>query len=330
MAMTAATDRLQTAACEDPTRALPEEIMAHILAACPKGTVEVAARVCHRWRATAIALADVGGARGPHDGRMGLRLDTIDHAAGGGYDALVDWLRKTEKSPWSQDTAAAALRGGHTTLFERILAEGGTDVLGTRLAAASVACGRVDVLSRLESMGCPVDGWVLMVGAAVLPLDAMKSLSQGRPGAPARFVAALLGRTDMLDVLCACTGTYDLTTSLYAVLDPDVATSVRQSAGIRTVYRTQDSDRLCDALAARSPARPSAHALVNILLDLQRQGYVVPALGPSGPMGPRGCVGVVGPRGAVGPRTGTIVGPRGAVGCAGPRGAVGPRGCTGV
>lgn len=328
MAMTTAPTDLDAEACEDPTRALPEEIMSHILAACPQGTVEVAARVCRRWRATAIALADVGGARGPHGGRMGLRLDTIDHAAGGGHDALVDWLRRTEKSPWGQDTAAAALRGGHTALFERILAEGGTDVLGTRLAAVSVACGRIDVLSRLESMGCPVDGWVLMVGAAVLPLDAMKSLSQGRPGAPAHFVAALLGHTDMLDALCVRTGTYNLTTSLYAVLDPDVATSLRQSARMRVAYRTQDSDRLCDALAARCPVRPSAHALVDILLDLQRQGYVVPALGPDGPTFLQGCAGIVGPRGCVG-----VVGPRGAAGprgCTGASGAAGPRGCPGV
>nr|UMO79059.1 Collagen triple helix incomplete domain containing protein [Pandoravirus belohorizontensis] len=328
MAMTTTPNYLDAEACEDPTLALPEEIMSHILAACPEGTVEVAARVCHRWRATAIALADVGGARGPHGGRIGLRLDTIDHAAGGGHGALVDWLRKTEKSPWSQDTAAAALRGGHTALFEHILAEGGTDVLGTRLAAVSVACGRVDVLSRLESLGCPVDGWILMVGAAILSSDAMKSLSRGRPGAPVHFVAALLGRTDMLGAPCGRAGTYNLTTSLYAVVDPDVATSLRQNAHTRLVYRTQDSDRLCDALAARWPARPSAHALVDTLLDLQRQGYAVPTLGPDGPMFPHGHAGIAGPRGAVG-----VVGPRGTVGppgCTGPRGVVGPRGCLGV
>ncbi|BCU03355.1 collagen triple helix incomplete domain containing protein [Pandoravirus japonicus] len=327
--MATAPNYLGTAACEDPTRALPEEIMSHILAACPEGTVEVAARVCRRWRATAIALADVGGARGPHGGRMGLRLDTIDRAAGGGHGALVNWLRETEKSPWSQDTAAAALRGGHTALFEHILAEGGTDVLGTRLAAVSVACGRVDVLSRLESLGCPVDGWVLMVGAAALPSDAMESLARGRPGAPAHFVAALLGRTDMLGALCGRAGTYNLTTSLYAVLDPDVATSLRQSAGMRVSYRTQDSDRLCDALAARWPARPSAHALVDTLLDLQRQGYAVPVLGPDGPVFAQGYADIAGPRGNVG----FFVGPRGTVGpmgCAGPRGAVGPRGCPGA
>jgi hypothetical protein len=93
---------------EGAINGLPEEILAHILAALPKGSSEVAARVCHRWRAAAIALADVGGARGPLTGRMGLRMNTIDCAAAGDYKALVGWLREAEQSPWSQDTAVAA------------------------------------------------------------------------------------------------------------------------------------------------------------------------------------------------------------------------------
>lgn len=58
---------------EDAINKLPEEILAHILATLPKGSPEVAARVCRRWRSTAIALADVGNTRGSLTGRMGLR-----------------------------------------------------------------------------------------------------------------------------------------------------------------------------------------------------------------------------------------------------------------
>lgn len=96
--------------------------MAHLLALLPKGSIKVAARVCRRWRATCIALVDVSHTRGFLTGRMGLRMDTIDHAATGGHKALVVWLREVEHSPRSQDTAVAALRGGHLDLFEWILA----------------------------------------------------------------------------------------------------------------------------------------------------------------------------------------------------------------
>ncbi|AVK74655.1 F-box incomplete domain containing protein [Pandoravirus quercus] len=300
---------------KDAINGLPEEILAHILATLPKGSIEVAARVCRRWRAAAIALADVGGARGPFTGRMGLRRETIDHAAGGGHKALVDWLREAEQSPWSQDTAVAALRGGHLDVFDHIINAGGTDVLGPRLAAASVAYGGTDLLERLERMGCPVDGWTLMVGAAVLPLANMGLLLRRQSNAPAHFVAALLGRTDLLSMFCGYIGRVKFTPALHAVLDPATAQCLSAiNAQPWTVTSNQDSDRLSDALAARAVGL-STHAVADLLLDLQREGHVAwvhrgiavcvgpqGAVGPRGPTGPVGCAGVQGMQGAQRPR----------------------------
>lgn len=258
---------------EDPINRLPDEILAHILKALPDGLIEVAARACRRWRAAAIALADVGGTRGPLTGRMGLRRETINHAAGGGHKTLVVWLREVEQSPWSEDTAVAALRAGHHDLFEHVIAAGGTDVLGPRLAAASVAYGGTKLLERLEQMGCPVDGWTLMVAAAVLPLDAMRPLLEWRYAAAAHFVAALLRRTDVLGMLCDHLGMVKFTLALRAVLDPVVIEYMRDYQGVRITMSNQDSDRLCDALAERG-AGLSACVLVDLLLDLQREGHV--------------------------------------------------------
>lgn len=290
---------------EDAINKLPEEILAHILATLPKGSPEVAARVCHRWRSTAIALADVGNTRGPLTGRMGLRRETIDHAAGGGHRALVDWLRATEQSPWSQDTAAAALRGGHLDVFDHIINTGGTDVLGPRLAAASVAYGDIGLLERLERMGCPVDGWTLMVGATVLSLANVGLLLLRQPNAPAHFVAALLGRTDLLSMFCGYIGMVRFTPALQSALDPTTAQRLSAiNAQPWTATSSQDSDRLGDALAARAVGL-SARALADLLLDLQREGHIArahrgisvsvghrDAAGPRGPTGPNGCAGV--------------------------------------
>ncbi|AGO83786.1 F-box incomplete domain containing protein [Pandoravirus salinus] len=301
---------------EDAINGLPEEILAHLLARLPEGSIEVAARVCHRWRAAAIALVDVGGMRGPLTGRMGLRRETIDHAAGGGHKALVDWLREAEQSPWSQDTAVAALRGGHLEVFGHIINTGGNDVLGPILAAASVAYGGINLLERLERMGCPVDGWTLMVGATILPLADMESLLSRHPNAPAHFVAALLGRTDLLSMLCGYTGRVKFTPAFQAVLDPAVAHWLRNNGAWQTWVTTsnQDSDRLSDALAARAIGL-SARALADLLLDLQCEGHVAWVhRGITGCIGPQGVVGPMGPIGPRGP-----MGPRGAhaTGCAG-------------
>ncbi|AJF98271.1 F-box domain protein [Pandoravirus inopinatum] len=143
---------------EDLINGLPEEILAHILAALPKGSIEVAACVCHRWRAAAIALADVGGARGPLAGRMGLRRETIDHAAGGGHKALVDWLRQSEQSPWSQDTAVAALRGGHLDVFDHII------------TPAAPTCSGRGWLPRQSPMAASIS-WSALNGWAVPSTD---------------------------------------------------------------------------------------------------------------------------------------------------------------
>ncbi|AVK76872.1 Collagen triple helix incomplete domain containing protein [Pandoravirus macleodensis] len=298
----------------DLTIELPEEVMAHLLASLPKGSIEVAARVCCRWRATAIALADVSHTRGSLAGRMGLRMDTIDHAAAGGHKALVMWLREVEHSPWSQDTAVAALRGGHLDLFEWILADhAGKDVLGTRLAATSVAYGGIALLERLQGMGCPIDGWTLMIAAAVLPLDSIHLLLHGKFYGPAHIAAALLGRVDLLAILCDRLGMFKFTPALQGLFGAAVVAYLTDPARPRWIWSNRDSDLLCDAVA-RSAAGLSAQALADLLLDLQRKGYVAtmyPA--PQGLAGPRGCTGVQGPQGLIGPR-----------------GPTGPRGCAGV
>ncbi|BCU03519.1 F-box incomplete domain containing protein [Pandoravirus japonicus] len=266
-------DDLGQGADEDLINRLPGEILAHILASLPEGSVEVAARTCHRWRAAAIALVDVGGTRGTLTGRMGMRRETINHAAGGGHRTLIVWLREVEQSPWSEDTAVAALRAGHFDIFESILGAGGVDVLGPRLAAASVAYGGTHLLERLEQMRCPVDGWTLMVGAAVLPSDAIRTLLRWQYTAAAHFVAALLGRTDVLGALCNHFGTVKFTPAFQAVLDPAVIAHMRDYQGIRVTMSNQDSDRLCEALADRG-AGLSGYSLVDLLLDLQREGHV--------------------------------------------------------
>lgn len=263
------------AADRDLTVELPEEVVACFLAALPEGSIEVAARVCRRWRATAVALADVGHTRGSLTGRMGLRVNTIDRAAARGHTALVMWLREVEHNPWGQDAAIAALRGGHLDLFEMILAKGaGKDVLGTRLAAASVAYGGVALLERLQRMGCPVDEWALMVAAAVLPLDAIQPLLlQPRLHGPAQIVAATLGRVDVLAALCDRLGSVKFTAALRARLGPAVVAYLADTAGsVYWLWSSQKSDRLCDAVA-HSAADLSAQALAEFLLDLQSRDY---------------------------------------------------------
>lgn len=257
---------------QDLTAGLPEEVMAHILAALPAGSIEVAARVCRRWRATAIALADVGQARGSLAGRMGLRMNTINHAAARGHKALVMWLHQIENSPRGQDTAVAALRSGHLDLFESILAkDAGKDVLGTRLAAASVAYGGVALLERLQALGCVVDEWAFMVAAAVVPLDAFRMLlsqPQLYCGA-AHIVAAVLGRVDLLTVLCDRFGVLKFTPALQARLEPAVAACLTDATRSTCwLWGSQNSDSMCDVVA-HSAVGLSAPALAEFLLDLQ-------------------------------------------------------------
>jgi hypothetical protein len=213
------------------------------------------------------------------------------------------------------------LRCGHLDVFDYIIDTGRNGVLGPRLAAASVAYGGIDLLERLERMGCPVDGWTLMVGAAVLPLAAMESLLKRQSSAPAHFVAALLGRIDLLNMLGDRVGGMQFTSALAAALDPAVLQWIWSSSSMLPPATLIDrhSKRLSRALATRA-AGLAAHDLADLLLNLQREGHVALLYQEvvAGPRGLHGCIGV--------PAAPVVHGAQGMV--AGPRGAVGYAGLT--
>lgn len=135
---------------------LPPELVQAILCLADSLDIVACARVSHSWRAAALYIRSARRSIDNKDFSFERRQqDFLWRAARAGYQSLVEWAC-AEGCPWDIRAPTAALQGGHTTLFRRLVDLGSPWSVVDCLGAAGVR-GDTDVLRWIITRSDPID-----------------------------------------------------------------------------------------------------------------------------------------------------------------------------